>query len=85
MRKNLPSLIGENNHGKIDVTKLHYHYHAQLRTYAYKVILNGQNIPLKYYQPLELLMYIGRGFRSFHTGNMGSVVQRTVKLLSIKL
>ena len=27
-------------------------------------------------------MYIGRGFISFHTGNMGSVSQRTVRLLS---
>ena len=50
-----------------------------------EVILRRQNIPLKFRQPLELLMYIEKGFRSFHTGNMGSVGQRAAKLLSVKL
>ena len=30
-------------------------------------------------------MCIGKGFRSFHTGNMGSVGQRAAKLLAFKV
>ena len=50
-----------------------------------EVILRGQNIPLKCCQPLELLIYIRKGLRSFHTDNLGSVGQRAVKWPAIKL
>ena len=36
-----------------------------------EVILKGQTIPLKCYQSWKFSMYIGRGFRSFHTDNIG--------------
>ena len=48
-------------------------------------ILRGQNVPLKYCQPFELLLCIGKRFRSFHRGNFGSVGQKGAKLLSVKL
>ena len=50
-----------------------------------EVILRRQNIPLKCCQRLELLMYIGKGFRSFNSENLESVGQRALKLLAIKL
>ena len=40
---------------------------------------------LKYCQPLELFMYFGKGFRSFHAANIGSLGQRAVKLLGAKV
>ena len=56
----------------------------QLSTFAYTWLLNKpyenevtlreQNPPLKYCQPLELLTYFEKRFRSFNTSNMGSVV-----------
>ena len=55
------------------------------KPYENEVTLRGQNILLKCCQPLELLMYIGRGFRSFHEGNMGSVDQSAAMLLALKL
>ena len=55
------------------------------KPYKNEVILRGQKISLKCCQPLKLVMYIGRGFRSFHTGNMGSVGQRAAKLLAVKV
>ena len=33
----------------------------------------------------ELLPYIERGFRSFHTDNIGSIGQRGAKLLAVKV
>ena len=36
-------------------------------------------------QPLEHLTYCEKGFGSFNTDSMGSVDQRSVRLLSIKL
>ena len=39
----------------------------------------------KYYQPLQLLIHFGKGFRSFHAGNVGSVGQRAAKLLAVKI
>ena len=50
-----------------------------------EVTFKKQNISLKCCQPLELLTYIERGFRSFHTGNKGSVGQKDTKLVSIRL
>ena len=55
------------------------------KPYENEVPLRGQNIPLKCCQPLELLKYIEREFRSIHTVTIGSVVQRSAKLLSVKL
>ena len=50
-----------------------------------EVILRRQNIPLNCHQPLELLMYIGKGFRSFNAENLGSVGQRASKLPAFKV
>ena len=36
------------------------------KPYKIEVTLKGQNIPLKCCQPLELLIYLERGFRSFN-------------------
>ena len=47
--------------------------------------MRGQNPPLKCYQPLEPMLYFGKGFRSFHTGNIKSVDQRAAKLLDVKV
>ena len=47
--------------------------------------MREQDLPLKCYQPLELISYFGKGFRSFHTGNIGSVDQRAAKLLAVKV
>ena len=55
------------------------------KPYVNEVILRGQNLSLKCYQSLELLMYIEKGFRSFHTGNVGSAGQRASKLLAVKV
>ena len=53
--------------------------------YENGVILKGQNICLKCYQSLELLLYFGKGFRFFHKGNIGSVGQRASNLLPVKV
>ena len=50
-----------------------------------EVTFRGQNICLKCYQSLELLLYFGKGFRSFNAGNIGSVGQRASKLLAVKV
>ena len=42
--------------------------------------LRGQNTCLICHESLELMLYFGKGFRSFHTGNMGSLGQRASKL-----
>ena len=47
--------------------------------------LRRQNLLLKCCQSLELFIYIGKRFRSFHTGNIGSVGQKAAKLLAIKV
>ena len=72
-----------------------YDSHVQLKSdqttwssskpYVNEIILKGQNPALKRWQQIKLLIYIHRGFRAFHTGNIGSVVQRAAKLLSVKL
>ena len=54
------------------------------KPYENEVTLRGKNIPLKCCQPLKVL-YIGRGFRFFIKGNIGSVGHRAAKLLSVKL
>ena len=73
----------------------HFFKHIQSWTFAYIRLLNkpyeneltlrGQNICLKCYQPLKLMLYFGKGLRSFHTGNIGSVGQRASKLLAVKV
>ena len=55
------------------------------KPYENEVTLRGQNIILKCYQALELRLYFGKGFRSFYTGNIGSVGQKASKLLAVKL
>ena len=55
------------------------------KSFENEVTLRGQNISLKCYQPLELMLYFGEGFRSIHTGNIGSVGQRASKLLAGKV
>ena len=46
------------------------------KPYVNEVILRGQNLSLKCYQPLEHLKYIEKRFKSFHNGNIGSEVSR---------
>ena len=41
--------------------------------YENEVTLRDQNLPLKCCQPLEMLMYIERGFRSFYTVNIAKI------------
>ena len=55
------------------------------KSYENEIILTEQNISLKWCRPLELLIYIGKGFRSLHTVDMEFVGQRAVKLLPIKV
>ena len=55
------------------------------KSYENEVTLREQDICWKCCQPLELLTYIKRGFRYFHTGNKVSVGQRAAKLPYIKL
>ena len=55
------------------------------RPYENEVTFKGQNICLKCYQSLELMLYFGKGFRSFHKGNIGFVGQRASKLLAVKV
>ena len=62
--------------------------HRHLLTYGYLMSpmkMRGQNICLKCYQSLELLLYFGKGFRFFHKGNIGSVGQRASKLLAVEV
>ena len=52
--------------------------------------LREQKLYGKHCQPLELLMYFGKGFRYFHTFNVGSIgqlglVTDPVKLLAFKV
>ena len=55
------------------------------KRYENKVNLRGQNICLKCYQPLELMLYFENGFRYFPTGNIGLLRQRASKLLSVRV
>ena len=55
------------------------------KPYENEVTLRGQNICLKYYQPLEFMLYFGKGFRSFNNENLGSVGKRASKLLAVKV
>ena len=65
-------------------------YQIQLWPYAYvwllnkpyenEVTLRGQNIPLKCCKHAKLLMCIGRGLRSFHTLNVGSVLVKELQI-----
>ena len=68
---------------------------VQLWTFAYvqllnkpyenEVFLREQKLPLKCCQHLKMLTYFGKGFRPFHTSNIGSVGQRITKLLAVKV
>jgi len=49
------------------------------------VTLKEQNLCLKYYQPLILLICFGKEFRSFFTIDIGSAGQRAAKLLAVKV
>ena len=44
-----------------------------------------QNLSLKCCQSLELLIYVGKSFRSFHTCSIRSVGQRVAKLTAVKV
>ena len=54
------------------------------KPYENEVTLRGQNLSLKCYQPLQLLVYFGKGFRYFHRGNIGSLCQRATNSLAVK-
>ena len=60
-------------------------YTAEIRSNCTvtKVISKGQNLALKCYQPLDLL--IEERFRSSHTSNIGSFSKRASKLLAVKV
>ena len=55
------------------------------KNYVNEGIFRGQKLSLKCCQPLEILTYIEREVRSFHSGNVGSVSQRAAKMPSVKL
>ena len=55
------------------------------KPYENEATLRGQNICLKCYQPLEIMLYFGKEFKSFHTGNKGSVGQRAANLQAVKV
>ena len=44
------------------------HTYNYYKPYENEVALRGQNTCLKYYQPLELMLHVGKGFRPFDTG-----------------
>ena len=48
-----------------------------------EVSLTEQNLPLKCCPPLEMLIYFEK--RIFHTFNIGSVDQKSAKLLAVKV
>ena len=52
------------------------------KPYVNEGILRGQNLHVKCCRPLEMLIHFEEGFRSFH---IGSVRQRAVKLLAVKV
>ena len=53
--------------------------------YVNEITLREKNLSLRYCQPLELFIYFGKGFRSFHAGNIGFVGQRAAKLAAVKV
>ena len=55
------------------------------KPYVNGVTLRGQKQTLECCQPLNLLTYFEKGFRSFNTSNMRSVGQRAAKLPAVKL
>ena len=64
-------------------------WYIQLWPFAIRWLLNKPYVnevilSWKFCQSLEIVIYIGKGFRSFHTGNTGSVHQRSQKLLAFK-
>ena len=73
------------NQIRLHLTFIFSEIEIQLWTFENEVNLRGQNIPLIYCYHAELVMYIWRGYESFHTVNMGSVSQTAEKLLSVKL
>ena len=62
-----------------------YYIRSLNKSHVNGVTLKEQNPLLKNCQPLELLTYFEKRFRSLNTGNMGSLGQRAAKLPSIKL
>ena len=53
-------------------------------SYVNKVILRVQIQSLKCCQSLELLIFVGKGFRSFHTGNIGAAKLLVFKVGGLK-
>ena len=47
------------------------------KPYENEVTLRGQNMSLKYYQPLKFMFFFEKGFRSFNAESLGSLGQRT--------
>ena len=52
--------------------------------YENNVILRDQNLPLKCFQPLNMLIYFKEEFRSFQNFNIMSIGERTGKLLAVR-
>ena len=55
------------------------------KPYVNGVILTGQNLPLKYCYHLQLVIYFGKWFWSFHTGNIGSDMSKGCKVNSCQI
>ena len=72
-----------------DILLVHFgtNIHERLlnKPYVSKVILRGQNLPLKCCQHLKMLIYFEERFRSFHTINIKSVGQRATKLSAFEV
>ena len=55
------------------------------KPYVNRVTLREQNISLEWCWRLVFLIYFGKGFRSFHSVDIGSPDQRAVKSLTVKV
>ena len=74
------------NDSRTQIQLLPFAYKPLLdKSYENGVIFRGQNLPSKCYQPLELPIHSEKRFRSFQTGNIGSVGQKVAKLLAVKV
>ena len=74
----LDKKIFNSSRGINDVWYTITHYEFCRTKYSYETSITNC-------QHLELLLYFGKGFRSFHKGNIGSVDQKAAKFLAVKV
>ena len=55
------------------------------KNYVNGMTLKEQNQSLIYCQPLELLIYLGKGIKYFYTSNIGAIGQKAAKLVAVKV